>query len=51
MTDNTEETKVTTPEMQEEEIRIAAYYLWKEKGEKHGSDTEDWLEAKEYLEY
>lgn len=50
MTNNSDETMVTNPEWREEEIRLAAYYLWKEKGENHGSDTEDWLEAEESLE-
>jgi hypothetical protein len=47
MTNNTDETMVMNPEWREEEIRLAAYYLWKEKGENHGSDAEDWLEAEE----
>ncbi len=51
LTINTMENKtaVTTPEVREEEIQLAAYYLWKEKGENHGSDTEDWFQAEEYL--
>ncbi|ACF43933.1 DUF2934 domain-containing protein [Pelodictyon phaeoclathratiforme] len=44
-----DETIVENQELREEEIRLAAYYLWKEKGENHGSDTEDWLEAEESL--
>lgn len=43
------ETIVANPELREEDIRLAAYYLWKEKGENQGSDTEDWLEAEEFL--
>ncbi|TLU50877.1 MAG: DUF2934 domain-containing protein [Chlorobium sp.] len=34
-----------TPEEQEDQIRLTAYYLWKEKGEKHGEDRDDWFEA------
>ncbi len=44
------ETTVTTPEVNEEKIRLAAYYLWKEKGENHGSDTEDWVQAEKLHE-
>ena len=50
MENKTAETTVTTPEVREEQIQLAAYYLWKEKGENHGSDTEDWFQAEEYLE-
>jgi hypothetical protein len=49
MGNKSNETIVTNPELREEEIRLAAYYLWKEKGENQGSDTEDWLEAEESL--
>jgi hypothetical protein len=29
----------------EEQIRIAAYYRWEERGRIEGSDVDDWLEA------
>ena len=50
MENNTGETMLTTPELRDEEIRLAAYYLWKEKGENHGSDTEDWVQAEKLHE-
>jgi len=29
----------------EDDIRLAAYYLWKLRGEKHGEDRDDWYAA------
>lgn len=31
----------------EEQIRLAAYYIWKENGEKNGTDVACWLQAEE----
>lgn len=33
----------------EEEIRLAAYFKWEQKGRRHGSDVEDWLDAEDSL--
>jgi hypothetical protein len=33
----------------DEEVRLAAYYLWEQKGRRNGCDVEDWLEAEESL--
>ena len=32
-------------ETREEQVQLAAYFLWKEKGEQSGCDLEDWFEA------
>ena len=40
---------VSAPEQQEEEIRLAAYYLWESNGRQNGSDVENWIEAQELV--
>lgn len=42
--------EVMTPEEREEAVRLAAYYLWKKKGERHGEDRDDWSEAEDSFE-
>jgi len=32
-------------ETHEERVKLAAYYRWKENGEQHGRDLDDWYEA------
>ena len=34
----------------EEEIAVAAYYIWKNSGEQHGHDIEQWFTGKDQLE-
>jgi|GEM_PF-901193 len=36
-----------TDDERDESIRLAAYYLWKKKGERHGKNRDDWFEAEE----
>jgi hypothetical protein len=40
---------VSASEQQQDEIRLAAYYLWESKGRNNGSDVEDWIEAVELV--
>ena len=39
-----------TEEERDESIRLAAYYLWKKKGERHGENRDDWFEAEESVD-
>jgi Protein of unknown function (DUF2934) len=38
-----------TPELQEEQIKLAAYYLWEEKGKQLWADKDDWFEAEKII--
>jgi len=38
-----------TPEIREEQVRLAAYYRWEAKGKNHGRDLDDWCEAEDSM--
>jgi len=38
-----------TPEQREDQIRLAAYFIWQANGEPEGTAEEDWLRAEEAL--
>jgi len=49
MSKESNQAEVTAPVEQEEEVRLAAYYLWEEKGRRDGSDVDDWVEAEGFV--
>ncbi len=36
-----------SPEERENNIRVAAYYCWEQRGRIHGCDVEDWIQAEQ----
>ncbi len=40
-----EKQEKTESRVNEEEIRVAAYFRWRDRGEHHGADLDDWLKA------
>jgi hypothetical protein len=43
------EAPASSPEVIEEEIRVAAYYRWVERGMCDGCHEEDWIEAEKQI--
>jgi hypothetical protein len=46
---NPETQDEVTPDIREEQIRLAAYFRWEAKGKQHGYHDEDWAEAEDSL--
>jgi hypothetical protein len=47
MSNDAIERDALTPEQREEQIRLAAYFIWKANGEPGGTAEEDWVQAAE----
>lgn len=47
MSNDAIERDALTPEQREEQIRLAAYFIWKANGEPEGTAEEDWEQAEE----
>jgi len=48
-TTRTRKPAAAAPEMTEEQIRVAAYYRWVERGMTHGGHEDDWTEAEKQI--